>query len=78
MTDPEGGFYSTQDADGEGQEGKFFVWKPAEIQSVLGKEAEAFMKAYGVTCTVATSTLFVVTQELVSCYACLSEYRPQG
>jgi hypothetical protein len=39
MTDPEGGFYSTQDADSEGQESKFFVWKPAEIRAVLGEEA---------------------------------------
>jgi uncharacterized protein YyaL (SSP411 family) len=31
MTAPEGGFYSTQDADSEGEEGKFFLWKPAEI-----------------------------------------------
>jgi uncharacterized protein YyaL (SSP411 family) len=32
MTDPMGGFYSTQDADSEGKEGKFFVWTPAEIR----------------------------------------------
>lgn len=49
MTDPEGGFYSTQDADSEGEEGKFFVWTPAEIRSLLGQEADAFMEAYGVT-----------------------------
>ncbi|MCE9537405.1 MAG: aldo/keto reductase, partial [Nitrospirae bacterium] len=35
MTDPAGGFYSATDADSEGVEGKFFVWTPAEIQSVL-------------------------------------------
>ncbi len=49
MTDPRGGFYSTQDADSEGEEGKFFVWTPDEIREVLGDEADAFMAAYGVT-----------------------------
>jgi uncharacterized protein YyaL (SSP411 family) len=49
MTNPAGGFYSTQDADSEGEEGKFFVWAPAEIRDLLGQEAEAFMAAYGVT-----------------------------
>ena len=49
MADAEGGFYSTQDADGEGEEGKFFVWTPDEISKVLGSEADAFLAAYGVT-----------------------------
>jgi uncharacterized protein YyaL (SSP411 family) len=49
MLDPEGGFYSTQDADSEGEEGKFFVWTPDEIREVLGNDADAFMAAYGVT-----------------------------
>jgi uncharacterized protein YyaL (SSP411 family) len=49
MLNPEGGFYSTQDADSEGEEGKFFVWTPDEIREVLGSEADAFMAAYGVT-----------------------------
>jgi uncharacterized protein len=49
MTSPEGGFYSTQDADSEGEEGKFFVWTPDEIRSVLGDEADRFIEAYGVT-----------------------------
>jgi uncharacterized protein YyaL (SSP411 family) len=49
MTDDAGGFYSTQDADSEGEEGKFFVWTPTEIRQVLGDEAETFMAAYGVT-----------------------------
>jgi uncharacterized protein YyaL (SSP411 family) len=48
MTDPAGGFYSTQDADSEGEEGKFFVWTGGEIRRVLGEEAETFMAAYGV------------------------------
>jgi uncharacterized protein YyaL (SSP411 family) len=49
MTDPSGGFYSTQDADSEGQEGKFFVWTPDEIREVLGDKADEFVTAYGVT-----------------------------
>ena len=50
MTSPDGGFYSTQDADSEGVEGKYFVWTPVEIEAVLGKEqAEVFCLYYGVT-----------------------------
>jgi len=36
MTGPVGGFYSSQDADSEGHEGKFFVWTPDELREVLG------------------------------------------
>jgi uncharacterized protein len=50
MTSPEGGFYSTQDADSEGEEGKFFLWTPAEIEAVLPPEdAALFMLYYDVT-----------------------------
>jgi uncharacterized protein len=50
MTDPLGGFYSTQDADSEGEEGKFFVWTPSEVESVLGADAAAtFNAVYDVT-----------------------------
>ncbi len=50
MTAPEGGFYSAQDADSEGEEGKFFVWTAEEIEAVLGKEEAALLgAAYGVT-----------------------------
>jgi uncharacterized protein len=38
MTDELGGFYSAQDADSEGEEGKFFVWTPAELKEILGEE----------------------------------------
>ena len=41
MTHPAGGFYSAQDADSEGVEGKFFVWTPDEIRRVLGDPALA-------------------------------------
>jgi uncharacterized protein YyaL (SSP411 family) len=50
MTDPEGGFYSTQDADSESEEGKFFIWTPDEIRDVLGEaDAALFMDYFAVT-----------------------------
>lgn len=50
MTQPEGGFYATQDADSEGVEGKFFVWTQAEIAQILGDEdARIFGQHYNVT-----------------------------
>ena len=42
MTSPEGGFYSAEDADAEGVEGKFNVWTTGEIETVLGPEDAAF------------------------------------
>ena len=50
MTDIEGGFHSTEDADSEGEEGKFYVWTPTEIAQILGPElAERFCYVYDVT-----------------------------
>jgi uncharacterized protein len=49
MTDPQGGFYATLDADSEGEEGKFYVWEKAEIEALLGQDAAAFVAYYGVT-----------------------------
>ena len=50
MTSPEGGFYSAQDADSEGEEGKFFVWTPDEIATVVGADDARLVDAYyGVT-----------------------------
>ena len=50
MTDPAGGFYSAQDADSEGVEGKFFVWTLDEVTAVLGEErARVFCRVYDVT-----------------------------
>lgn len=50
MTSPEGGFYSSTDADSEGEEGKFFVWTPDEVTAVLGKEeARRFCAYYDIT-----------------------------
>ena len=50
MTDPQGGFYSAQDADSEGVEGKFFVWTPQQLQEILGvADADLLGRYYGVT-----------------------------
>jgi len=50
MTSPEGGFYSAEDADSEGEEGLFYVWTPARVAEVLGPESGArFCRVYNVT-----------------------------
>ncbi len=51
MSHPEGGFYATQDADSEGEEGKFFVWKKAEVDALLGSDARLFCRYYDITDT---------------------------
>jgi uncharacterized protein YyaL (SSP411 family) len=48
MTDPGGGFYSAQDADSEGHEGKFFVWTADEMSTVLGAQADEALAYWGV------------------------------
>src|SRR5260370_6271294 len=50
MTDPFGGFYSTQDADSEGEEGKFYVWTSDEIPAVVGADdAGALEMLWGIS-----------------------------
>ena len=48
MRDPAGGFYSAEDADSEGIEGKFYLWKKGEIEVALGDEAPVFIRTYNV------------------------------
>ena len=49
MQGAEGGYYSTQDADSEGVEGKFYVWSEEEVRRLLGAKADEFCRAYDVT-----------------------------
>jgi uncharacterized protein YyaL (SSP411 family) len=48
MTGPNGGFYSSFDADSEGEEGKFYVWTEAEIREILGDEADLPIDYFGI------------------------------
>ena len=49
MSDPNGGFYSATDADSEGEEGTYFVWKRHEVEAILGEDAAAVCKLFDVT-----------------------------
>jgi hypothetical protein len=48
MRSPDGAFYASQDADSEGEEGRFFVWTPGQIADLLGDDADPFCTTYGV------------------------------
>lgn len=49
LTSPEGGFYSSIDADSEHEEGKYYVWTDEEINEVLGSDAEFYKKYYAIS-----------------------------
>ncbi len=50
MTHPEGGFYSAEDADSEGHEGRFYTWTLSDVQQILGeKESELFCRFFDIT-----------------------------
>ena len=49
LTSPEGGFYSSLDADSEGEEGKFYVWNENEIKEILGAGAQIFSDYFGIS-----------------------------
>jgi hypothetical protein len=48
LSQPEGGFYSSLDADSEGIEGKYYVWEYSEIENALGQDFELYKHAYGI------------------------------
>jgi uncharacterized protein YyaL (SSP411 family) len=48
MRSPEGGFYSAEDADSEGEEGKFYLWTQKELERILGKAAAALIAMFNV------------------------------
>jgi len=48
MTSPAGGFYSAEDADSEGEEGKFYLWTQEEIKDILGRDAGFFIETFNI------------------------------
>ncbi len=49
MTSPEGGFYSSLDADSEGHEGRYYVWDSSELDALLGEDSSLLKSYWGVT-----------------------------
>jgi hypothetical protein len=49
MTDTDGGFFASLDADSEGEEGRFYVWDERELDAALGPDSAVFKAYYGVT-----------------------------
>ncbi|MCB2196216.1 MAG: thioredoxin domain-containing protein [Bacteroidetes bacterium] len=49
MLSPEGGFYSSYDADSDGEEGKFYVWQKEEVDHLLQEHSEIFTELYGIS-----------------------------
>ncbi len=49
MTSPQGGFYSAEDADSEGEEGRYYIWEREEVMSILGPAAARFGEVYDIT-----------------------------
>ena len=49
MTSPDGGFYSSLDADSEGEEGTFYIWDKSEIERLIGADFEPFARRFGLT-----------------------------
>jgi uncharacterized protein YyaL (SSP411 family) len=49
MTNPEGGFFSAEDADSEGQEGKFYLWTETEIKDTLGRNADLIIRVCNIS-----------------------------
>jgi len=49
LASPEGGFYSSLDADSEGEEGKYYVWSKKEIDEILGEDAPFYAGYFGIT-----------------------------
>lgn len=50
MTGPQGGFYSAEDADSEGKEGLFYVWRPEEIKREIGRDkGDVFCRFFGIS-----------------------------
>lgn len=48
MQHPSGAFYAAEDADSEGEEGRFYVWEAQEIEQILGKDAQKFSNIFNV------------------------------
>ena len=85
MTSPEGGFYSAQDADSEGEEGKFYLFTPDEIKKVLGSEkGGAFNRHFDISeegnfegKNIPNLLKSAPTEEFDPCFAPLRKYRRQ-